>query len=157
MSPSLWSQLTIIHCIWTQTTWIWVSALQFTVLSKCNFPSFRFLVYKIVIINNTNGIVVRIPWLNTFQVLRTVPDTWCVPAKSVWSCPTPYGPMDRSPPDSSVHEILQARVLEWVAMPSSRGSSRPRGWNLHLLHLLLWQAGSLPLAPPGKPLAHGKQ
>ena len=34
--------------------------------------------------------------------------------------------MDCSPPDSSVHEILQARILEWVAIPSSRGSSQPR-------------------------------
>ena len=34
--------------------------------------------------------------------------------------------MDRSPPGSSVHGILQARTLEWVAMPSSRGSSPPR-------------------------------
>ena len=32
-------------------------------------------------------------------------------------------PMDCSPPGSSVHRILQARILEWVAMPSSRGSS----------------------------------
>ena len=37
-------------------------------------------------------------------------------------------PMDCSPPGSSVHGILQARILEWVAMPSSRGSSRPRDW-----------------------------
>ena len=43
--------------------------------------------------------------------------------------------------------ILQARILEWVAMLSSRGSSQPRG----LLPLLHWQADSLPLAPPGKP------
>ena len=34
--------------------------------------------------------------------------------------------MDCSPPGSSVHEIFQARVLEWVVMPSSRGSSQPR-------------------------------
>ena len=34
-------------------------------------------------------------------------------------------PTDCSPPGSSVHGILQARMLEWVAMPSSRGSSRP--------------------------------
>ena len=33
------------------------------------------------------------------------------------------GPMDRSPPGSSVHGILQARILEWVAIPFSRGSS----------------------------------
>ena len=36
-------------------------------------------------------------------------------------------PMDWSLPGSSVHWILQARVLEWVAMPSSRGSSQPMG------------------------------
>ena len=36
-------------------------------------------------------------------------------------------PMDCSPPGSSVHGILQARILEWVAMPSSRGSCQPRG------------------------------
>ena len=35
-------------------------------------------------------------------------------------------PIDCSPPDFSVHGILQARILEWVAMPSSRASSRPR-------------------------------
>ena len=35
-------------------------------------------------------------------------------------------PMDCSPPGSSVHEILQARILEWVAVSFSRGSSRPR-------------------------------
>ena len=40
--------------------------------------------------------------------------------------------MDCSPPASSVHGILQARILEWVAIPFSRGSSRPR--NLRLLH-----------------------
>ena len=36
--------------------------------------------------------------------------------------------MDCSLPSSSVHRILQARVLEWVAIPFSRGSSRPRDW-----------------------------
>ena len=34
-------------------------------------------------------------------------------------------PMNYSPPDSSVHGILQARILEWVAVPFSRGSSHP--------------------------------
>ena len=37
-------------------------------------------------------------------------------------------PMDCSPPGSCVHGILQARILEWVAMPSSRGFSIPRDW-----------------------------
>ena len=43
----------------------------------------------------------------------------------IQSCLTLWDPMDCSPPGSSVHGILQERILEWVAMPSSRGSSRP--------------------------------
>ena len=42
------------------------------------------------------------------------------------SCLTLHDPMDYSPPGSSVHGILQARTLEWVAMPFSRQSSPPR-------------------------------
>ena len=49
-------------------------------------------------------------------------------AKLLQSCSTLWKPMDYSLPGSSVHGILQARVLEWVAMPSSRGSSQPRDW-----------------------------
>ena len=40
-------------------------------------------------------------------------------AKSLQSCPTPCDPMNCSPPGFLVHGILQARTLEWVAMPSS--------------------------------------
>ena len=43
-------------------------------------------------------------------------------------CPTLCDPKDCSPPDSSVHKILQTRILEWAAIPFSRGSSRPRDW-----------------------------
>ena len=38
-------------------------------------------------------------------------------AKSLQLCPSLWEPMDYSPPDSSIHSILQARILEWVAMP----------------------------------------
>ena len=44
------------------------------------------------------------------------------------SCPTLCNTVDCSPPGSSAHGILQARILEWVAISSSRGSSQPRGW-----------------------------
>ena len=43
-----------------------------------------------------------------------------------WSCPTLCDPMDCSPPGFSVHGILQARILEWIAIPFSRGTSQPR-------------------------------
>ena len=47
-------------------------------------------------------------------------------AKSLQSYPTLCDTMDCSLPGSSLRGILQARLLEWVAMPSSRRSSRPR-------------------------------
>ena len=47
-------------------------------------------------------------------------------AQSLQSCQTLYNPMHCSPPGSSVHGILQARILEWVAIPFSRGPSQPR-------------------------------
>ena len=67
--------------------------------------------------------------------------------KSLQSCLTLCDPMDCDPPGSSVYGIVQARILEWVAMASSRGSSPPRDGTC-VSCLLHWQAGSLPLAPP---------
>ena len=59
------------------------------------------------------------------------PATWALVcargrAKSLQSCLTLCYPTDCSPPGSSVHGIPQARILEWVAMPSSRESLQPR-------------------------------
>ena len=56
-----------------------------------------------------------------------------VRAMSLQSCPTLCNPMDCNPSGSSVHRILQARVLEWVAILFSRRSSPPRS-NLGLRH-----------------------
>ena len=66
----------------------------------------------------------------------------------VWLFATPW---TVSLSGSSVHGILQARILEWVAISSSRGSSWPRDRTSGSV-LLPLQVGSLPLAPPGKPL-----
>ena len=44
------------------------------------------------------------------------------------SCPALWDPVDCSPPGFSIHETLQARILEWVVIPFSRGSSQPRYW-----------------------------
>ena len=72
----------------------------------------------------------------------------CMYAKTLQSCPTLCDPVDCNQPGSSIHGILQERILEWgVAMPFSRSSSWPRNQTSCLLH---WQADSLPLTPPGK-------
>ena len=61
------------------------------------------------------------------------------------SCLTLYDPVDCSPPGSSVHGISQARILEWAAMTSSRGSLLTQGLNLCLLCLRHRQVDSLSL------------
>ena len=59
-------------------------------------------------------------------------------------------PMDCSLPGSSVYGISQARKLEWIVMPSSRGSSQPRDQTR-----VSWTAGRfLTTEPPGKPHIH---
>ena len=75
---------------------------------------------------------------NTHAVLR--------PFSHVWLC----DPVDCSPPGSSVHEILQARTLEWAVISFSRGSSRPR--DRTCVSLASCIAGRFfTLAQPGKP------
>ena len=70
-------------------------------------------------------------------------------AKSFQSCPTLCSPMDGSPPGSSVHGILSKNIgVGCHAL--LQGIFLTQGSNLHLLSLLHWQAGSLPLMPPGR-------
>ena len=72
----------------------------------------------------------------------------CVPScfsrVQIW-----WNPMDHIPPGSSVHGILQARILGCHAL--LQGIFPTQGLNAWLLCLLQWQASSLLLAPPGKP------
>ena len=72
---------------------------------------------------------------------------WC--AQSLQLCLR--DPVDCSPQGSSVHGILHARILEWVAISSSRGFFPTQGLNLCLLCLLHWQEHPLPLVPHGNP------
>ena len=73
----------------------------------------------------------------------------CKHAKLLQSCPTLCNPMDYSSPGSSVHGILQARLLEWVAMPSSRGSSWSRD-QTHVSCGYCIAGGFFTAEPPGK-------
>ena len=75
----------------------------------------------------------------------------CVHAKLLQSYPTLCTPMDGSLPGSSMHGILQTRILEWVAMPSFTASSRPQGLYRCLLWAPVLQADCLPLSYQGSP------
>ena len=79
-------------------------------------------------------------------------DWACICAKLLQSCPTLWDPMDYSPPGSSAHGILRARILEWVAAPSSRESSQPRDPALISYITCIGRWVLFPLVPPGKPL-----
>ena len=70
--------------------------------------------------------------LNSFKQMQLSFSSWkavkiqCMHGKFLQSCLTLYNPMNHSVPGSSVHGMLQARILECIAMPSSRGSSQSR-------------------------------
>ena len=81
------------------------------------FASFRTMISKSL--KDTDITIVHAKWLQSYPIFCSLPG-------------------------SSVHGILQARILEWVAMPNLR--IKPTS-----SHLLYWQAGSLSLAPPRKP------
>ena len=81
---------------------------------------------------NINIIDITASWKRKEKIYIGVTFLW-VCAKLLQSCPTLWDPVDCSPPGSSDHEILQERILEWVSMPSSRGSSQPRYGTLYLL------------------------
>ena len=71
----------------------------------------------------------------------------CCYCLDVQSCPALHDPMDYSPPGSSVHGILQARILEWVAISFPRGSSQPRDQT----RVSCIGARFFTTEPPGKP------
>ena len=92
---------------------------------------FKYICVKLQCDQNNNGLF----YLNQNSMAIRILEGWmlwkwysnaCVCAKSLQLCPTLCDPMDCSWPGSSVQGILQARRPEWVAMPSSRGSSWPR-------------------------------
>ena len=92
--------------------WFDLLALQRTL--KCLLQHHNL---KVSILQGSAFFMVQLSYLYTHT---------CKCAKSLQLCPTLCDPMDCSLPGSSVHGILQARILEWVAVPSSRGPSRSR-------------------------------
>ena len=82
-------------------------------------------------------------------------------AKLLQSCPPLWDPMNCSPPDSSVHGILQARILEWIPVSSPRGSSPPRD-QTHISYVsctdrqVLYQQQAPPEKPRQNPNIHSK-
>ena len=66
-------------------------------------------------------LTIEVKWLQTIPAAAAA--AAAAAAKLLQSCPTLCDPIDGSPPGLSVHGISQARILEWVAISLSRGSS----------------------------------
>ena len=90
-----------------------------------------------------HGVAKSWTWLSDWTELN-----WTVLSQSCSTLCDPWTVAHQTPLSMG---IPQARILEWAAMPSFRGSSQPRDRIcISLLHLLHWQEGSLPLAPHGR-------
>ena len=85
------------------------------------------LSYRVIITIFLNSIYicVSIVYWCSISAIQQSDSVIYVCAKTLQSCLTLCNPMDYSPPGTSVHGILQARILEWVAMPSSEDLSNP--------------------------------
>ena len=92
-------------------------------------PIVSFFLYEsslgISVSKTSDSLPIQIPWWKLFYLLLTFDDSH-KKVSVAQSFPTLFDPMDYSPPGSSVHGILQARMLEWVAIPISSSSSQPR-------------------------------
>ena len=86
-----------------------------------------------------NSLRQRKPMYKVMEAIRELQVNWFEWTECIYtyicclvpkSCPTVCDPMDCSPPGSSVHGISQARILEWIAISFSRGSSQPRDQTL---------------------------
>ena len=133
-----------VTCIFMLISILWHPTLA-VLSSSCSFSHYlqkisNFISYRVSYANATSdlsstashslypkGILVLQAWI-CFTFSCTTYEILCAFVLSHFSCITTLcDPMDCSPPGSSVHRILQARILEWVTMPSARGSFQPRG------------------------------
>ena len=123
---------------------------QFSYCNKCKLlrtarliPSDALQLYSIraVYFRKTTGhklyqfVIKYIVWNKfTWQQRLSFPRDSCMHAQL---CPTLCNPRDCSLPGSSIHGIFQARILQWVAVPFSTGSSQPRDWT-QVSHIADW-------------------
>ena len=96
---------------------------------------------------NNKLMLQQLPQLNNGFFLLVMSIQTCDMVLVFQSCLTLCSPMDCSLPDSSVLGILQARILEWFAISSSRGSSRPEMEPMSLAYLVL-AGGFFTTEPP---------
>ena len=111
------------------TIWVWIFLKLFQKDFFLWFPGFRDF-YIVLLLHSFSSFLIR---KKDYEVAQ--------------SCPTLCNPTGSSLPGTCVHGIFQARVLQWVAISFSRGSSGPRDWT-QVSHIA--GKNALPSEPPGK-------
>ena len=115
---------------------LWICLLHFQVFFWIHDTAPR-----LIIIARSFQRLCELPERSVQQLITTVNDLYhdihgaYVHAKSLRSCLTLCDSMDCSSPGSYIHGILQARILEWVAMPSSPGDLLTPGLGLHVSYI----------------------
>ena len=99
----------------TQWTWVWASFWEL-VLDR---EAWCTVVHRVA--KSQTDVTGWVNWINVWKIIS-------VEVLVTHSCPTLWNPIDCSPPGSSVHGILKARILKWIAIHFSRVFSRPRDW-----------------------------
>ena len=99
---------------------------------------------QLIKINEKNA---KTLWICLY-VIKIVCCCYCLVAKPCLFC----DPMDSSLPGSSIHRIVQAGILEWVAISFSRGSSQPRNWTCSCCCLSCSVGKFFTAEPLGKPI-----
>ena len=119
-----WS-VVLLYCPWLGFG-IWVIIGHIEWVMKYNFIYFLCtIVYNSFIYNVPNLEITKISF-NRKMKKHTQVHIYCCCCLVAKSCPALFDPMDYSSPGSSVHGISQKRILEWIAVSFSRGSSWPR-------------------------------
>ena len=96
------------------------------ILVYCVRKCLNFTLLHVAVQFSQHYLLKRLSFLHCMHLPPLSQTVLCVCyAKLLQSCPTICNLMDGSPPGSSVHRILQVRILEWVAILSFRGSSHP--------------------------------
>ena len=131
------------ECLWQRLPHLLPSGEQEDALCRLDSNSEKQRLLCYIILRDSTGCVSCVSERSAC-VLSCSSHFWLVAIPWTVACQAPW----------RVHGILQVRILKWVAMPSSGGPSRPRDTIRRLFSLVHWQAGSIPLAPPGSERRH---
>ena len=107
-----------VFCLWYFVQFRWFACYCLPSQTHCEKTSFIPLRY----VDHSKSAKLRSKWICDSPPQIHI----CAACSVAQSCLTLCDPVDYSPPGSSAHRISQARILEWVAISFSRGSSQPR-------------------------------